>query len=95
MAKTTTQRQQDYRKSRPIAGENGERRINTWVSTATALSLERLSRRYGVTMRQFLEDLVKEANDQVVATLELDTAEWAEYFQHPALRSNKTSSPSG
>ena len=49
---------------------------------------------FTVTMRQFLEDLVKEANDQVVAPLELDTAEWAEYFQHPALRSNKTSSPS-
>ena len=58
MAKTAAQRQQAYRNHRPMAGENGERRINTWVSAATALALARLSRRYGVTMRQILERLI-------------------------------------
>jgi hypothetical protein len=93
MAKTAAQRQQTYRKSRSMAGENGERRINTWVSTATALALTRLSRRYGVTNRQMLERLIDDADEQIQATLELDSAEWDEYFQLPTLRSNKTTSP--
>lgn len=51
MAKTSAQRQQDYRRQRPFAGPegNGERRLNTWLSTAANLSLERLACRYGVT----------------------------------------------
>jgi hypothetical protein len=32
---TTAERQAAYRKSRPTAGENGERRISTWVIVAT------------------------------------------------------------
>ncbi|MDO9226748.1 MAG: hypothetical protein Q8M09_05380 [Pseudomonadota bacterium] len=93
MAKTAAQRQQAYRKSRPVAGENGERRINTWVSTTTALALARLSRRYGVTNRQMLERLIKDADEQVLATLELDSAEWEEYFLRNSLRSNDSASP--
>ena len=43
MAKTGAERQTAYRKGRPMAGENGERRINTWVSTGAALGLSRLA----------------------------------------------------
>ena len=93
MTKTAAQRQQAYRKSRQMAGENGERRINTWVSTATALALARLSRRYGVTNREMLERLIKDADEQVLATLELDSAGWDEYFLHDSLRSNESTSP--
>ena len=95
MAKTAAQRQQAYRNSRPMAGNNGERRLNTWVSTATALALARLSRRYGVTNRKMLERLIKDADEQAMATLELDSAEWDEYFLHQALRSNETTRPPG
>ena len=45
MAKTAAERQAAYRKNRATAGDNGERRINVWVSTATALALQRLARR--------------------------------------------------
>jgi hypothetical protein len=93
MAKTAAQRQQAYRNSRSMAGENGERRINTWVSTASALALARLSSRYGVTNRQMLERLIKDADEQIQATFELDSAEWDEYFQDPSLRSNKSTRP--
>jgi hypothetical protein len=48
-------------KNRPTAGENGERRINTWVTTSTALALTRLARHYGVTRRVMLERLVADA----------------------------------
>ena len=49
MAKTTAERQATYRKERPLAGENGEKRINTWVSTGSHMALSRLANRYGVT----------------------------------------------
>jgi hypothetical protein len=93
MAKTAAQRQQAYRNSRSMAGENGERRINTWVDSASALALARLSRRYGVTNRQMLERLIKDADEQIQARLDCDSAEWDEYFQDPSLRSNKYTSP--
>jgi len=56
---TTAERQAAYRKRRPEAGDNGERRINTWVSTETKLNLKRLAKRYGVTEREMLERLIE------------------------------------
>jgi hypothetical protein len=38
MAISAAERQRAYRRSRQTAGENGERRINTWVSTGAALA---------------------------------------------------------
>ncbi len=57
MAKTASERQKDYRNRRSMAGDNGERRINTWVTTAVALALKRLAARYGVTHREMMEKL--------------------------------------
>ena len=45
MTTTSAERQQAYRAKRPFAGDNGERRLQSWVSTATALALGRLARR--------------------------------------------------
>ena len=80
MAKTSAERQAAFRQKRPFAGENGERRINTWVSTGTALALSRLAHRYGVTNREMLEKLVGEADQEISSTLELDSPEWAAYY---------------
>ena len=85
MAKTAAERQAEYRKKRAVAGNNGERRINTWVATGTALALVRLSNRYGVTQRDMLERLVLAADQQIVSTLDPDSQEWTNYFR---LRSN-------
>ncbi|QKE39501.1 hypothetical protein [Ferrovum myxofaciens] len=41
-----------YRKRRCEAGENGERRINLWVSTGASLAVQRLASRYCVTKRE-------------------------------------------
>lgn len=81
MAKTVAQRQAAYRKSRPEAGENGERRINAWVSTAAFLALGRLARRYGVTQRAMIERLVLNSDEQIVDGLDPDSAEWETYFE--------------
>jgi hypothetical protein len=71
MAKSAAERQREYRQRRPFAGQdgNGERRINTWVSTGAALALQRLARHHGVTQREMLERLVLDADRQVCAGL--------------------------
>jgi hypothetical protein len=80
MAKTTAQRQAEYRARRPMAGDNGERRLNMWVSTGSALALDRLARRYGVTKREVLERLLQAEDDLIGATIDLDSPEWDEYY---------------
>lgn len=80
MAKSSAERQATYRKARAIAGENGERRINTWISTGSALALARLSRRYGVTQRQMIERLVLEEDRKIRDALDPDSHEWSDYF---------------
>ncbi len=62
MAKSAAERQREYRARRPFAGENGERQINTWVSTGAALALKRLARHYGITQREMLERLIFDAD---------------------------------
>jgi hypothetical protein len=79
MANTSAQRQAQYRKRRAFAGD-GEMRINAWVPSATVLALRRLARRYGVTQREMLEQLVAGADDPIISTLEPGTPAWDEYF---------------
>lgn len=82
MPKSSAERQAAYRASRRAAGSegDGERRVNTWVSTATYLALRRLANRYGVTQREVLERLVRAEDDEVLAGLDIDTPEWNKYF---------------
>jgi hypothetical protein len=77
---TAAERQAAYRKRRPEAGENGERRINTWVTTGTALALARLARRHGVTNREMLQRLITAADADIVAALDPTSPEWSGYF---------------
>ena len=80
MAKSVAERQAAFRKKRSHAGENGERRINAWVTTGTYLALARLARRYGVTNREILEKLVGEADQSISSTLDIDSPEWSVYY---------------
>lgn len=79
MAKTSAERQREYRANRPEAGDNGERRLNTWVSTGTALALDRLANRYHITKREMLERLIRNADDKVLKILS-GTKEFEEYL---------------
>ena len=82
MAKTSAQRQAEYRAKRVTAGVdgNGERQLSTWISTAAFLALVRLANRYGVTKRELIEGLIRIEDDKILATLDPDTPEWDEYF---------------
>ena len=79
MSKTAAERQADYRARRPFAGadNNGERRINTWVNTGTYLTLKRLSRHNGVTMREILERIVMAEDARVTPGMDDDA--WDAY----------------
>jgi len=80
VAKTAAERQKEYRRNRQVAGENGERRINAYVSTRAALALQRLSNRYGVTKREMLERLLITEEDKVLQGLDLDSEEGKNYL---------------
>ena len=78
MAKTSAERQAAYRARRNDG--DGDRRVNTWISTQADLALERLAHRYGVTKREMIERLVISADREIVKELQLDTPEWDAYF---------------
>ncbi len=80
MAKTTAQRQSDYRAKRAMAGTSGERRLTAWVTTGTHLALGRIAQRYGITQREVLENLLRAEDDKILATIEYGTAEWNKYL---------------
>ena len=82
MTKTTAQRQAAYRARQPNGGKdgNGQRRVSMWLSTGAALAMARLARRYGVTQRALIENMVLDEDARVLATLASDSAEWDSYF---------------
>ena len=63
MSKSAAERQREYRASRSTAGGNGERRLQAWITTAADLALDRLARRYRLTRRQVLEQLILGADE--------------------------------
>lgn len=91
MAKTSAQRQAEYRARRPLAGDNGERRLSLWVSTTSALALDRLARRYRVTKQEVLERLLQIEDERICASMELDTQAWHDYMGTAPLRGNEMS----
>ncbi len=81
MTTSNAQRQAKYRQQRHTAGAdgNGERRLNTYISTGASLALNRLARHYGVTKREMLERLIIEQDEQIKSRLDLDAPEWGVY----------------
>jgi hypothetical protein len=82
MAQTAAERQARYRKRRPDAGDNGDRRLDLWVTTGTALALGRLARHHEVPQRDILERLILAADKQVLDGL--SDIEWTNYMRVPA-----------
>jgi hypothetical protein len=81
MAMSAAERQAIYRTRRPTAGENGERRINTWISTGAALALKRLAAYHGKTQRQILDDLLLDAEEGILQQLRNDEAAFNQFLE--------------
>lgn len=78
--RTAAERQAACR-NKATAGENGERRINTWVSTTwvstgAVLALARLARHHGLTQRAMREHLIGVADDTITAELDPTSHAW-------------------
>jgi hypothetical protein len=69
MAKTAAERQRAYRQRRATAGENGERRLSTWVPTGTLLDLRRLAYWQETTIGRVIERLVADEIERMVERL--------------------------
>lgn len=82
MVKTAAERQARYRASRPFSGKDGEgqRRINVWLNTGSALALKRIARRYGVTQQALIERLLLAEDERILDKISVDSIEWYEYF---------------
>lgn len=82
MAKTTAERQREYRAKRQFAGPdgNGERQIKAWISTGSYLAFKRIAARYGVTQQELLQRLIASEEEQVLQNIGNDSAEREKYL---------------
>jgi hypothetical protein len=80
MAQTGAERQAAYRRRRATAGDNGERPLNTWVSTGASLALARLARHHGMSQRMMLERLIVVADERISHRLDPTSPAWVAYF---------------
>jgi hypothetical protein len=82
MAKTAAERQARYRASRAFIGKDGDgqRRVNFWLSTESALALKRIARRYVITQQALIERMVLAEDERILASIPVDSAEWNKYF---------------
>jgi hypothetical protein len=87
-AKTAAQRQ--ARRRQRLRSEGEHCRVNLWIGMSAYLALQRLARRDAVTQAQIIERLILNADNQIVAGLELDAPEWDNYFLVPSPRRRST-----
>ncbi|HGG6853499.1 TPA: hypothetical protein ACJHAA_004381 [Salmonella enterica subsp. enterica serovar Onderstepoort] len=81
MSLTNAEKQKRYRDNKNKRGRLGDSRINTFVTFETAQALGRLSNHYGLTKREILELLIKNADESVVNNIaDVDSTEWKNYF---------------
>jgi hypothetical protein len=80
MAQTAAERQAACRRRRATASENGERQINTWVTTQTHAALRRLAKHHGIDRRAMLEKLLIQADKRITSGLNPTSLEWDAYF---------------
>lgn len=78
MATSSAERQRAYRQRRPEAGDNGERRLQCWLSTSAKLALDRLAGHHGTSKRAVLERLILEADK--AATSDMTDKEFDAYL---------------
>ena len=83
MAKTTAERQAEYR-ARRLDGTNRDgdrdRRLNAWINATTHYALRRLAHRYGVTQREMIERLVIAEENRIREGIDPNSSTWDAYY---------------
>jgi hypothetical protein len=77
--KTAAQRQAARRLKLRV--QENQRRLNVWIEAGACNALRRMAQRDAVTQSQCLERLLRQAEDRIIATLELDSPGWEAYFR--------------
>ena len=62
MAKSVAERQREYRARR--SKSDGDRRLNTWISSKADFALENLANQFGITKREMIERLALSAAEE-------------------------------
>jgi GH15 family glucan-1,4-alpha-glucosidase len=84
MALTAAERQKRYRQHRSTANQGeGERRLNTWLSTAAFLALKRLAAHEDKSQREILERLILKADDDILISLRSNDEGFDTYITNP------------
>lgn len=78
MAKTVAERQAAY-SAKQQEGDGGKK-LCMWVSTSCNNGLDRLAKHHGMTKRELLMMLVKDADDAIIRHIDIDTPEWDRYM---------------
>jgi len=77
--KTAAQRQAARRQKLRV--QENQRRLNVWIDASACNALRHMARRDAVTQSQCLERLLHQAEDRIIAALELDSPEWETHFR--------------
>lgn len=72
MPLSNAERQAKYRAKRPIAKENGEYRLNTWLVSDAHFSLRRLASYHGISKKDTIEQLILKADQALRNSLSDD-----------------------
>ncbi|ECD9411890.1 hypothetical protein J7F78_004778 [Salmonella enterica subsp. enterica serovar Cotham] len=80
MKLTNAERQKQYRDNMFKRGDNGDLRINTFVTSPAGFALARLSRHYGLTKRRVLELLITHADNSLTKNWDVGSTEWVKYY---------------
>jgi len=86
MALSTAERQAIYRTKRSTAGDNGERRLNAWISTAAAAALKRLAAYEGTTQKEVIERLILQADQSIIGAFGSNDLLFEKYINAPLTR---------
>lgn len=79
-AKSSAQRQAEYREKKRKDGPLGHSNLNVWLTLETKLSLSRLSRHKNRTPEQILQLLIAAEEQRISSAFEYQGEEWNKYY---------------
>ena len=75
---TNAEIQANYRKKKKSEGT--EKRINTWINQTAFFSLERLTKHYGITQKELIENLLNAEEEKVIKATNFNPKKFDQYL---------------